>query len=65
MRKSNLIKVVNPKVADKLVALGFSYIKEQIGNQNVFVFENSRILLQALHKNFSKSDYFVEHKLRF
>lgn len=61
----NLIKVVNPDVATKLSALGFSYIKEQIGKQDVFVFAMNDDLCKILNSKFSKSDFICENKLRF
>lgn len=59
------IKVVNPDVANKLAASGFSYIKEQIGGKSVFAFASSKGLSDVLSKQFTCRDYFVENKLRF
>lgn len=59
------IKVVNPDVANKLAASGFSYIEEQIGGKSVFAFANSKDLQNMLSKQFACSDYFIENKLRF
>lgn len=62
---NNCIKVVNPEAAKKLVASGFSYIKEQIGERVVFTFAWSRGLGDILTKDFTCNDYFSENKLRF
>ena len=48
--KNNFIKVVNPDVANNLVALGFQYIKEQ----NVFVFPYSDEIMVVLQRQYSK-----------
>lgn len=61
----NLIKIVNPEVADKLAASGFSYITEQIGNQKMFVFTQNEQLMKLLYSDFKKNDFFFENKLRF
>ena len=55
MNGKNLIKVVDLDVANKLVALGFSYIKEQINNQDVFVFTSDVNILKHLQNNFDKT----------
>lgn len=61
----NLIKVINPDKANYLVELGFSYIKEKINNQDVYVFTNNNEVLKHLQSNFDKCDFLVENTLRF
>jgi len=63
--KQKLIKVINPNKANDLVALGFSYIKEKINNQDVYVFTESSEILKHLQSNFDKCDFMVENTLRF
>ena len=60
-----LIKVVNPDVAKKIAATGFSYITEQIGNQKMFVFAQSDGLMKLLCSGFKKNDFVFDNKLRF
>ena len=57
----NLIKVVSPELADKLVALGFQYIKEG----SVYAFIETEELTDLLIKNYSNDEYIRENKLRF
>lgn len=59
--KNNFIKVVNPDVANNLVALGFQYIKEQ----NVFVFPYSDEMMVVLQRQYSSPQFVMENKLRF
>ena len=59
--KNNFIKVVNPDVANNLVALGFQYIKEQ----NVFVFPYSDEIMVVLQRQYSSPQFVMENKLRF
>ncbi len=59
--KNNFIKVVNPDVANNLVALGFQYIKEQ----NVFVFPYSDEIMVVLQRQYSSPQFVTENKLRF
>ena len=59
--KNNFIKVVNPDVANNLVALGFQYIKEQ----NVFVFPYSNEIMVVLQRQYSTPQFVTENKLRF
>lgn len=59
--KNNFIKVVNPDVANDLVALGFQYIKEQ----NVFVFPYSDEIMVVLQRQYSSPQFVTENKLRF
>ena len=59
--KNNFIKVVNPDVANNLVALGFQYIKEQ----NVFVFPYSNEIMVILQRQYSSPQFVTENKLRF
>ena len=59
--KNNFIKVVNPDVANNLVALGFQYIKEQ----NVFVFPYSDEIMVVLQRQYSTPQFVTENKLRF
>lgn len=59
--KNNFIKVVNPDVANNLVALGFQYIKEQ----NVFVFPYSDEIMVVLQRQYSRPQFVTENKLRF
>lgn len=58
---NNFIKVVNPDVANNLVALGFQYIKEQ----NVFVFPYSDEIMVVLQRQYSSPQFVTENKLRF
>lgn len=61
----SLIKVVNPDAANKLVALGFSYIEEQINNQKIYAFAENDEIKAILNSKFSVSDFFVDNKIRF
>lgn len=61
----NLIKVVNPDVANELVALGFSYIEEQINNQKIYAFTENNEIKAILNRKFSVTDFFVDNKIRF
>lgn len=63
--KQKLIKVINSNKADNLVKLGFSYIKEKINNQNVYVFTESPEILKYLQSNFDKCDFMIDNTLRF
>ena len=58
---AQFIKVVDPKIAEQLVSLGFQYIKEQ----NAFVFLHSDELIAVLQKQYSQSKFACESKLRF
>ena len=60
-----IIKVLNPDVANNLAALGFNYIKENINQKECFCFPISGDLLKVLASNYTKTDYFVEQKIRF
>ena len=65
VHKMNFIKVINPEVRDKLAALGFSYVTENIGEGMIYSFADSPELREQLAKNYSKKDYFVSNKLCF
>jgi len=56
-----LIKVIDQKVSDFLVASGFSYIKEG----ETFVFCANPELIAVLQRQFAKEQYIIESKLRF
>ena len=56
---------MNPDVANKLASFGFSYMKEQINNNDVYVFTHSQDLMKCLQNDFSKCEFFFEKKLRF
>lgn len=60
-----LIKVINADKAKYLAELGFSYIKENINNQDVFVFTSNPEIIKYLQSNFNKSDFVIENTLRF
>lgn len=55
------IKVVNPEIAEKLVVLGFQYIKEGAA----FAFPYSDDLILVLQREYTKDPYVIENKLRF
>lgn len=59
--KHTFIKVVNPEIAEKLVSLGFQYIKEQ----NTFAFPYSDELVAVIRREYSQSQFACESKLRF
>lgn len=59
--KNNFIKIVSPEVANRLVALGFQYIKEQ----NVFAFPYSDEIMIVLQQQYSNPQFVTESKLRF
>lgn len=59
--KHTFIKVVNPEIAEKLVSLGFQYIKEQ----NTFAFPYSDELVAVIQREYSQSQFACESKLRF
>lgn len=61
----NLIKVLNPETAKELAGLGFSYIKEQINKQDVYIFQGTPELIAHMSKNYSNKDYIKENKLSF
>lgn len=63
--ENKLIKVLNPEIAEKLITLGFSYIKEPIGETTVYGFLFTHDLEKILTSQFSSKDYFVENKIRF
>lgn len=56
----NLIKVVDPEIAERLAHSGFQYIKEQ----NAFVFPYSDELIAVLREQYSHSQFVCESKLR-
>ena len=60
-----LIKVINADKAKYLAELGFSYIKENINNQDVFVFTSNPEIIKCIQSNFNKSDFVIENTLRF
>lgn len=60
-----LIKVIHADKAKYLAELGFSYIKENINNQDVFVFTSNPEIIKYLQSNFNKSDFVIENTLRF
>lgn len=57
----NLIKIVNPEVAEQLAFLGFQYIKEQ----NTFAFPYSDELIAVLQQQYPNTQFVRESKLRF
>lgn len=59
--KPQFIKVVDPVLAEKLAELGFQYIKEQ----HAFVFDCSDELMAVIQKQYSRSQFVCESKLRF
>lgn len=59
--KNNFIKVVDPELANGLVALGFQYVKER----NVFAFPYSDDLMVVLHQQYARPQFVTENKLRF
>jgi len=65
LNQQNLIKVLNPELANELVNLGFSYIKEQINSKDVFCFTFNKEILNYLQNNFNKRDFIFENTLKF
>lgn len=57
----NLIKVVSPELANKLVSLGFQYIKEA----EYFAFIQTDELMSVLQQTYSNGSFICENKLRF
>lgn len=56
------IKVIDPKLAEKLIASGFSYMREGA----FFAFAETPDLISVLQREYSEGQqYFVENKLRF
>lgn len=63
---NNLIKVLNPKKAEELSALGFKYSTEKCGDNNVlYAFFNSKELMSYINKNFDKKDFVLSNRLNF
>lgn len=58
---TQFIKIVDPELADNLVALGFQYIKEG----NTFAFFYSEELISVIQQKFQKTQFVCERKLRF
>ncbi len=65
MDNQNLIKIINPIVAEKLKTMGFNYIKEKMNNKDVFVFVKNEELDRVLMKSYSNTDFFLTNKLCF
>jgi hypothetical protein len=63
--EEKLIKILNPNKANYLINLGFIYTKEQINNQDIYVFVNSPEILKLIQNNFEKCDFFFEKTLYF
>lgn len=57
----NLIKVVNPEVAEQLAKMGFQYIREG----DVFAFIQTDELMSVLRQAYSNGTFICENKLRF
>lgn len=60
-----IIKVIDPAVAKKMSAAGFNYMLERNGQIKTYVFSVTPQQMKDLQKNFSKSDFVVENRLRF
>ena len=58
---NKFIKIVNPDIAEKLICLGFQYIKEGAA----FAFPYSDELILVLQREYTEDPYVVENKLRF
>lgn len=57
----HFIKVVNPELAEKLIALGFQYMQEING----FVFTYSDELVSTLEKEFDYRSFAINNRLTF
>lgn len=61
-KHKNFIKVINRELAERLIASGFSYIKES----EFYAFADTPELSSVLQRmSFSDKRYFAENKLRF
>lgn len=59
------IKVVDPAVAEKMVAAGFHYILEKNGQNTVYAFSVTPQQIKDLHEQFSNTAFVIENRLRF
>lgn len=62
---TNLIKVVNPVVAEELALAGFSYMQEETNGTRYYVFPSSADLLKTINSKYTQCDFIVDSKLRF
>lgn len=62
---NNLIKTVDPVVAEKLAAAGFTYMKEVVSGKTFYVFPASPRLLSILQSKFSNETFAYSNKLHF
>lgn len=60
-----LVKVLNSKAAEKIVALGYSYMNEYHEDKEVWVFVLDEKIEEYLHQNYSLSDYAIDNRLHF
>lgn len=61
----SFIKILDKKTAEELISSGFSYMKENYNNQEIYVFQNTSELMELIKSLFSKSGFVCESKLRF
>lgn len=62
VKGKKFIKVIDQKLAEKLIASGFSYIQEG----KFYAFTDTSELISALQQmGFSDKQYYAENKLRF
>lgn len=62
---NNLIKTVDPVVAEELAAAGFSYMKEVVSGKTFYVFPTSPGLLSIVQSKFSNKTFAYSDKLHF
>ena len=60
-----LLKVFNSDVAASLESMGFTYMKEYINKEPVFVFAVPVSVLDKIKGQFDAKDFFIENTLRF
>lgn len=59
------IKIADSNIANKLKMLGFTYMIENINNQDIFVFKVNKELIAIINDKFFTNNFIYENKLRF
>lgn len=62
---NNLIKILDKETAEVLYRSGFSYAKEKLNKEDIYVFVMSPELLKIISLKFSDTPIIMENKLRF
>lgn len=61
----NLIKILDPVKAEQLALAGFNYIKEFLGNKEIYSFVQTDDLMKQVNSTFSKNEYFIDNTMNF